>query len=85
MLFEPQGGEVGAEDFTRKAGISGAMTLTFLKGAEFEIWNTRVDLMKMTVRGHSSVQHHSSQYPPGGILGCLSCVSYGLWFIIQVY
>uniref|UniRef100_A0A7N1A7Y4 WAT1-related protein n=1 Tax=Kalanchoe fedtschenkoi TaxID=63787 RepID=A0A7N1A7Y4_KALFE len=69
-------------------GILGAMTLTFYKGVEFDIWNTHIDLMKIVGRGggsSASVQPHSSNHLLGAVLGGLSCVSYGLWLIIQVY
>ncbi|CAM8901406.1 unnamed protein product [Rhodiola kirilowii] len=66
-------------------GIGGAMTLTFYKGADFEIWKTHIDLMRMVGRGRDSAseQHHSSNHVLGAVLGGLSCVSYGLWLIIQ--
>uniref|UniRef100_A0A7N0TYF2 WAT1-related protein n=1 Tax=Kalanchoe fedtschenkoi TaxID=63787 RepID=A0A7N0TYF2_KALFE len=63
------------------------MTLTFYKGVEFDIWKTRIDLMKIVRRGgrsSASVQLHPSNHLLGVVLGALSCVSCGLWLIIQM-
>uniref|UniRef100_A0A7N0VKX6 WAT1-related protein n=1 Tax=Kalanchoe fedtschenkoi TaxID=63787 RepID=A0A7N0VKX6_KALFE len=67
-------------------GIVGGMTLTFYKGVAFDIWKTHIDLMKIVGRGSGSsalVQPHSSNHLVGGVMGALSCVSFGLWLIIQ--
>uniref|UniRef100_A0A7N0TWT7 EamA domain-containing protein n=1 Tax=Kalanchoe fedtschenkoi TaxID=63787 RepID=A0A7N0TWT7_KALFE len=67
-------------------GIVGGMTLTFYKGVAFDIWKTHIDLMKIVGRGSgssASVQPHLSNHLVGGVMGALSCVSFGLWLIIQ--
>lgn len=67
-------------------GITGAMTLTFYNGMEFDIWKTHIDLMKIVGRGDSSTaeQPHSTNHLLGAVLGGSSCITFGLWLIIQV-
>ncbi|CAM8937632.1 unnamed protein product [Rhodiola kirilowii] len=66
-------------------GVIGAMTLTFFKGVEFDIWKTHIDLMKIVGRGDSSsaVEAHSHNQVLGFLLGGSSCIAFGLWLIIQ--
>ncbi|KAJ4847367.1 hypothetical protein Tsubulata_018009 [Turnera subulata] len=62
-------------------GTSGAMLLTFYKGAELKIWSTNINLLH-----HSQYQSNhraGSDKILGSILALASCTSYALWLIIQ--
>ncbi|XP_012073027.1 WAT1-related protein At1g25270 isoform X2 [Jatropha curcas] len=67
-------------------GISGAMLLTFYKGAEIKIWKTRIDLLKHYQSNGHGVFHLTSSHS-NHALGCLlavgNCFLYALWLIIQ--
>uniref|UniRef100_A0A7N1A6R2 WAT1-related protein n=1 Tax=Kalanchoe fedtschenkoi TaxID=63787 RepID=A0A7N1A6R2_KALFE len=66
-------------------GIGGAMTLTFYKGVDLKLWDTHMDLMKIvgTEDSTSPLTPKSVNPVMGAIMGGLSCISFGIWLIIQ--
>ncbi|XP_043710405.1 WAT1-related protein At1g25270-like [Telopea speciosissima] len=62
--------------------IGGAMVLTFYKGAEINIWSTKIDLTRGLGSGNAS-QPESSNHVLGSLLALGSCLVYVLWLIIQ--
>ncbi|OAY38707.1 hypothetical protein MANES_10G037100v8 [Manihot esculenta] len=64
-------------------GITGAMLLTFCKGAVIHIWSKQVNLMKLiTPNGRHAAASNGSL-----VLGCIfamgTCLSFSVWLIIQ--
>ncbi|XP_057978123.1 WAT1-related protein At1g25270 [Malania oleifera] len=68
-------------------GLSGAMLLTFYKGAEVNIWTSHLNLLHGTphhvARVASSSQGVAGNHLAGALLAVGSCLSYALWLIIQ--
>ncbi|KEH31273.1 nodulin MtN21/EamA-like transporter family protein, putative [Medicago truncatula] len=69
-------------------GISGAMVLTFYKGAEINIWSSNINLLHNThhqnQNGHMELQHADFSNKLLGFLYAIgSSCSFSLWFIIQ--
>jgi len=68
-------------------GISGAMLLTFYKGAEINIWSSNINLLHthQNQNGHMEPQHADFSNKLLGFLCAIgSSCSFSLWFIIQV-
>ncbi|XP_024168654.1 WAT1-related protein At1g25270 [Rosa chinensis] len=69
-------------------GIGGAMIFTFVKGPEFSIWSTRIDLLQGHQAAAPSPSTSSSHRSTGSyLLGCFlalgSTVSFAMWLILQ--
>ena len=65
-------------------GVGGAMVLTFYKGADVNLWSSKLDLIKPSHGGASSPHHESGNRVMGSLLAVASCFSYAVWLIIQV-
>ncbi|XP_042495831.1 WAT1-related protein At1g25270-like [Macadamia integrifolia] len=65
--------------------IGGAMVLTLYKGAEINIWSTKVDLTRGYGNGESTSASHSESgnHVLGSLLALGCCFSYAVWLIIQ--
>ncbi|CAI9114838.1 OLC1v1015647C1 [Oldenlandia corymbosa var. corymbosa] len=67
-------------------GIGGAMLFTFYEGPDITFWDTKLNLLQITSRHHSTLKSGGSvrhNLVLGVILALLSCVSYSLWLITQ--
>ncbi|WVY95269.1 hypothetical protein V8G54_034357 [Vigna mungo] len=67
-------------------GIGGAMVLTFIKGAEINIWPFHISLMHPRQHQDSHVAQlnsDSSNTLLGALCSILSCFSFSLWLTIQ--
>ncbi|XP_047168514.1 WAT1-related protein At1g68170-like [Vigna umbellata] len=67
-------------------GIGGAMVLTFIKGAEINIWPFHINLMhpRQHQDGHvAQLNSDSSNTLLGALCSILSCFSFSLWLTIQ--
>ncbi|KAH0972239.1 hypothetical protein GBA52_024395 [Prunus armeniaca] len=65
-------------------GIGGAMVFNLYRGKEINLWSTHVDLLHTHGEPHTA----SHKSPQGLLWGCMlslgGCVSYALWFLVQV-
>ncbi|XP_072969926.1 WAT1-related protein At1g68170-like [Typha angustifolia] len=66
-------------------GLSGAMLLTFYKGAEIKLWLTSINLLKTDKACNQQLNLHreSGNRVLGSFLAVASCFSYAIWLIIQ--
>jgi len=64
-------------------GIGGAMVLTFIRGAEINIWPFHINLMHPRQHQESHVAE-SSNTLLGALCSIASCFSFSLWLTIQV-
>jgi len=69
-------------------GIGGAMLLTFIKGAEINIWPYHINLMHPHQHQNGQVASLNADSGNNKLLGAIcslaSCFSFALWLIIQV-
>lgn len=67
-------------------GMGGAMVFNLYRGKEINVWSTHVDLLHT----HGEPEPHTASHRSSQSLlwGCMlslgGCVSYSLWFIVQV-
>ncbi|KAL3538593.1 hypothetical protein ACH5RR_001959 [Cinchona calisaya] len=64
-------------------GVGGAMLFTFYKGPNITIWETNINLLKLTSHDHPSHSSEGGNRVLGIILTMISCICYSLWLILQ--
>ncbi|XP_020270651.1 WAT1-related protein At1g09380-like [Asparagus officinalis] len=63
-------------------GIGGAMTLTFYKGADINLFSSKFDLFKSSL-DIGGIHQQSADHVISSLLAVATCFSYAIWLIIQ--